>query len=98
MISIKVNVLGKAYQLKVPSGEERIMEEIADFVNTRFSDFRKELQGQPESTITALAALSIAEDLYLEKRKPKTESGDQSQIQQRLQKLLADIKSANSDI
>lgn len=98
MISIKVNLLGKSYSLRVIPSDEAMMYEIVDYVNQRFSEFRKELQGQPEGTISALATLSIAEDLFIERRKPKAQETDHSGIQERLQKLLTTIKSANSDI
>lgn len=98
MISIKVNLLGKTYSLRVIPGDEAMMYEIVDFVNQRFREFRKELQGQSERTIFALATLSIAEELFIERRKPKTQETDYSEIHQRLHKLLTTIKSANSDI
>lgn len=98
MISIKVNLLGKSYSLRVIPGDEAMMYEIVDYVNQRFREFRKELQGQPEGTISALATLSIAEDLFIERRKPRAQETDNSGIQERLHKLLTTIKSANSDI
>jgi cell division protein ZapA (FtsZ GTPase activity inhibitor) len=98
MISIKVNLLGKSYSLRVIPSDEPMMYEIVDYVNQRFSEFRKELQGQPEATVSALATLSIAEDLFIERRKPKVQESDNSVIEGRLYKLLTTIQSANSDI
>lgn len=104
MKSIKVTILGKSYSIKVNAEDEQMMYSISDYVNQRFKEFEGELKGQPDSTITALALLSIGEDLYLERKKPKSENSDNSvnsidpEIGNRLSQLLSDIKLVNSDI
>lgn len=101
MKSIKVSILGKSYSIKVQIEDEQMMYSISDYVNQRFKEFEVELKGQPESTITALALLSIGEDLYLERKKSKSEKVESSvdpEINNRLSQLLADIKQVNSDI
>lgn len=101
MNSIKVTILGKQYPLRVQEGEEDQMAEIAAFVDERFRLFKRELASQPEHTIMVLASLSIAEELYAEKRKP-VDSGDTdealSTINAKIYQLLDDIKSGNSHI
>ena len=69
MNSIRVNILGRSYPLKVLDGEEQLMEELAEFVDARFNLFKAELSTHPEPTIMVLASLSIAEELFALKRK-----------------------------
>lgn len=69
MNSIRVNILGRSYPLKVQDGEEKLMEQIAGFVDARFKLFKTELGTHPEQTIMVLASLSIAEELFAQQRK-----------------------------
>ncbi len=99
MNSIRVNILGKSYPLKVLEGEEQLMEQIADYVNSRFQLFKRELSTHPEHTIMVLASLSIAEELFaLQRSQQSTEpttltSVQVSEISERIEQLLSDIKS-----
>lgn len=69
MKSIKATIMGRHYPLKVEDHEEALMLSVCAFVDKRFEQYRKQLAKQPESTIMVLAALSIAEELFEEKRK-----------------------------
>lgn len=99
MNSIRVNILGKSYPLKVLEGEEQLMEQIAEYVDARFQLFKRELSTHPEQTIMVLASLSIAEELFALQRNgnssdPNALSAEQvSEISERIQQLLGDIKS-----
>jgi len=99
MNSIRVNILGKSYPLKVLEGEEQLMEQIADYVDSRFQLFKRELSTHPEHTIMVLASLSIAEELFaLQRSQQSTEpttltSVQVSEISERIEQLLSDIKS-----
>lgn len=77
MNSIRVTILGKVYPLRVEPGEEQAMMDIASYVDERFRLFKKELSTQPEQTIMVLACLSIAEELFTQKR----QNGSAEQIQ-----------------
>lgn len=99
MKTIRVNVLGRPYSLKVQDDAEHTMHEIAEFANKRFADYRKELIGQPDTTIHAMAVLSLVEELFIERKKHSQEIKETlDPIHHRLDKLLADIHSENSDI
>lgn len=102
MKSIRVTILGKQYPLRVEDHDEAFMIEIARFVDERFQVFRSELHGQPESTFMVLACLSVAEELFTERRnRGPRRDGDTALIteaNQRLTKLLADIQSDFSHI
>ena len=104
MKSIKVTIQGQQYPLKVEDGDEKLMYQIAEFVDKRFRDFKSAITNQRESTIMVLAALSIAEELFIEKNDSKPSSNSSSDeeiytsVNDRLGKLLADIKQNNSDI
>lgn len=102
MKSIRVTILGKQYPLRVEDQDEAFMYEIARFVDERFQVFRSELPGQPESTFMVLACLSVAEELFADRRnRGSRREGDTAFIAEanrRLTKLLADIQSDFSHI
>lgn len=102
MKSIKVSILGKQYPLRVDDLDEELMYEIAAFVDERFQVFRTELVGQPESTYMVLACLSVAEELFTERRnRSRGRDGDSilvSEANRRLRQILADIQSDFSHI
>ncbi|MEX0685626.1 MAG: cell division protein ZapA [Balneolales bacterium] len=102
MKSIKVTVLGKQFPLKINEGDDEHMHQIAAYVDKRFRDFKSGLSSQSESTIMTLAALSIAEELFLEMDK-KAGSDDNGEavmkvVNSSIQDLLADIKRRNNDL
>ncbi len=103
MKSIKVTILGKQYPLKINEGDEELMQQIADYVDKRFHDFRKALINQSESTIMVLACLSITEELFManEGVKPADQSDEKvifSDINDLLGKILDEIEQEISDI
>jgi len=69
MKSIKVSILGKEYPLKVEDSEEESMKRIAQYVDEKFRQYKKELKKQPDTTIMTLAALSVAEELFEERKR-----------------------------
>ncbi len=97
MKSIKVNILGKQYPLKVEDHEEENMIRICNFVDERFQTYRNQLVQQPESTVMVLAALSIAEELFEARQHTsdaqKNEELMMERVNNSLQRLIEDIKS-----
>ena len=69
MKAIKVTIFGKQYPLWVEESEEENMLRIAHYVDEKFTQYKKELTKQPESTVMVLAALSIAEELFEERKR-----------------------------
>ena len=101
MKSIRVSVLGRQYPLKVDDSDVDTMYEIARYVDQRLRTFKDELINQPETTVMVLACLSLAEELFHERRKASTdETADEAYLDasDKLSELLADIKRQNSDI
>lgn len=102
MKSIKVTILGKQYPLRVDDNDEELMHQIAQYVDDRFRVFRDELSNQQETTVLVLASLSIAEELFLEKRgKSVRKDGDSVVIDdasRRIRQIIADIQSDFSHI
>lgn len=102
MKSIKVNILGKPYPLRVEDNDEEFMQQIAQYVDDRFRVFRDELANQQETTVLVLACLSIAEELFLEKRgksaKPDHTTPDMDEASRRIRQIIADIQSEFSHI
>ena len=97
MKSIKVNILGKPYPLKVEDHEEETMVRICKYVDERFQTYRTQLVKQPESTVMVLAALSIAEELFEAKQNSNDMEKNETVLMQRvnasMERLIQDIKS-----
>lgn len=96
MKSIKVTILGKQYPLKVEESEVDTMMRIAQYVDEKFRQYKKELKKQPETTVMVLAALSLAEELFEERRRNRELSQQEDQVMQgvnqSLEKLIEEIK------
>jgi len=69
MKAIKVTILGKQYPLRIEESEEETMVRIAHYVDEKLRLYKRELSKQPESTVMILTALSIAEELFEERRR-----------------------------
>lgn len=102
MKSIKVTILGRQYPLKVQEGDEQTMQQIAEYVDRRFQDFKTSLTTQSETTVMVLAALSIAEELFNERENRSGDELDSEElmagVNASLEKALADIKRKTSDL
>ncbi len=97
MKSIKITILGKQYPLKVEDSEEETMLRIAQYVDDRFRQYKKELSKQPEATVMVLAALSLAEEVF-EERKRNRELGQQEDkvlqgVNKTLEEFIEEIRS-----
>lgn len=60
---IKVKIFDHEYLIKSDAGEEQV-QEIADFVNNKFSEIREETEGLSEGKTAILAAFHIASDYF----------------------------------
>lgn len=96
MKSIKITILGKQYPLKVEDSEEETMKRISQYVDEKFRQYKKELSKQPETTVMVLAALSIAEELFEERRHSRELSQQDDKVlegvNKSLESLIEDIK------
>lgn len=88
MKSIKVTILGKQYPLKVEDSEEEAMKRISQYVDEKFRQYKKELNKQPDTTIMTLAALSIAEELFEERKRNRELSQQEDKVLQNVNKSL----------
>lgn len=91
MKSIKVTILGKQYPLKVEESEEETMKRIAQYVDEKFRQYKKELNKQPDSTIMTLAALSIAEELFEERKRNRELNQQEDKVLQNVNKSLEEF-------
>ncbi|MFU8811376.1 MAG: cell division protein ZapA [Balneolaceae bacterium] len=95
MQSLKVNILGKQIPIKVEDSEVENMKKIAAYVDEKFRSFKRELTSQPDSIITILASLSIAEELFELRQKiheaEQKEGELMDDVNTEIQKLLHDI-------
>ncbi len=96
MKSIKITILGKQYPLKVEESEEEAMKRISQYVDEKFRQYKKELNKQPDTTIMTLAALSIAEELFEERKRNRELNQQEDKVLQNvnksLEEFLEDIK------
>jgi cell division protein ZapA len=90
MKSIKVTILEKQYPLRVEESEEETMHQIADYVDGEIRQYKAELSKQPESTAMVLAALSIAEELFEERRRSQ-------ELDQQEDQVLEDVNASIED-
>lgn len=88
MKSIKVTILGKQYPLKVDESEEESMKRIAQYVDDKFRQYKKELNKQPDTTIMTLAALSVAEELFEERKRNRELDQQEDKLMQNVNKSL----------
>lgn len=84
MKSIKITILGKQYPLKVDDSEVEAMKRISQYVDEKFRQYKKELHKQPDTTVMVLAALSLAEELFEERRRNR-------ELNQQEDKVLQDV-------
>jgi cell division protein ZapA len=92
--SIKVNILGKQYPLRVEENEVETTHEIARYVNQRMKKYRKELPQQSITTVMVMAAMSLAEEA-IEEGEDNKESGKSDRIQQintQLEEMLDELR------
>lgn len=95
MKSIKVTIFGRQYPLKVEDNDVENMQEIASYVDNRLRNFKNELSNQSETTVMVLTCLSLAEELYLERRKKNpADLSDEifDYVNNKMSKLLSEIK------
>lgn len=91
MKSIKVTILGKQYPLKVEESEEEAMMRIAQYVDEKFRQYKKELNKQPDTTVMTLASLSIAEELFEERKRNRELSQQEDKVLQDVNKSLEEF-------
>ena len=95
MKSIKVSIFGRQYPLKIEEHEEQLMYKISKYVDEKFNMYKNQLSKQPETTIMTLAALSLAEELFEERRKNLEMDGNEDKLLERvnfsLEKFIEEI-------
>lgn len=62
--SIRVQIMGREYALRVHEDDEAFTREIASFVNARMEQFREAHPEQAELTTAVITALALAEELH----------------------------------
>lgn len=95
MKSIKVTIFGRQYPLKVEDEDEENMQQIAAYVDSRLRTFKNELTNQSETTVMILTCLSLAEELYLERKKNTGQNMSDDifdYVNNKMSKLLSEIK------
>ncbi|MFB6273449.1 MAG: cell division protein ZapA [Salinibacter sp.] len=65
--SIRVHILGREYALRVEEGDEAHTRRIAASVDTRMQNFKEAHPEQAELTTAVMTALTLAEELFLQR-------------------------------
>jgi cell division protein ZapA len=65
--SIRVQILGREYALRVQEGDEAHTRRIASSLDARLRQFKEAHPEQAELTTAVMTALSLAEELYLQR-------------------------------
>ncbi len=63
--SLRVEILGHEYPLRVDEADEAFTREVAAYVDERMQSFRNDVPGVSDMTHAVLSALAIAEELHL---------------------------------
>lgn len=91
--SIRIEVLGHAYPLRVNAEDEAFTQRVAAYVDERFRAVRHEITGVSDLTHAVLGALGIAEELFLVRaeldRLQRTIGTDADALAERLDAALA---------
>ncbi len=65
MKSLRVEILGHEYPLRVAEEDEALTREVATYVDERMRSFRNQVPGVSDMTHAVLSALAIAEELHV---------------------------------
>jgi len=65
--SIRVQILGREYALRVQEGDEKHTRRVASSLDTRMRQFKNAHPEQAELTTAVMTALTLAEELYLQR-------------------------------
>ena len=63
MKSIRVQILGKEYPLRVQEGHEKTMQEVANAVDSRMQAFKVSHPHQSDLVAAVISALTLAEEV-----------------------------------
>lgn len=66
---IRVHIMGREYGLRVKEGDEAHTRRIASSVDARMEQFKDAHPEQAELTTAVMTALSLAEELFLQREK-----------------------------
>lgn len=66
--SIRVDIMGRTYPLRVREEDEALTREIAAYVDGKMASFREQHSEQPPLTSAIITALALAEELYAVQR------------------------------
>jgi cell division protein ZapA len=65
---IQVTILGRNYPVRSNHENEPFIREIADFVDERFTAYRRQLVHESEITVMAMASMAMVEELFALKK------------------------------
>ncbi len=62
--TIRVDVMGREYPLRIAASDEAVTREMAAYVDARMRAFRAAFPKQPEVTTAVVTALALVEELF----------------------------------
>lgn len=86
--SIRVQILGREYALRVQEGDEKYTRRVASSLDTRMRQFKNAHPEQAELTTAVMTALTLAEELYLQREEHEDGTAALSKELERLSQKL----------
>ena len=76
MAQVMVTIGGRSYRLACNEGEEAHLEQLGQFVDGKIDEMRKSFGEIGDQRIVVMAALSMADELFEQRRKVETRATD----------------------
>jgi cell division protein ZapA len=89
--SIRVQIIGRDYTLRVREESEDLTRQLAEYVNRKMSVFRDAHPDQSDTTAAIITSLAIAEELFLERA---TREGVRDEVESELSELEKTLAAA----
>ncbi len=86
--TVQVEILGTKYVVRSEE-DEAYIRELADYVAAKLEEFVSGRTGVPLQRLVILAALNIADELFRERARRRTDSAD---LQRRSERMLASLE------
>ncbi len=100
--SIRVRILGREYALRVEADDEAHTRRVASAVDDRMRQFKENHPDQAELTTAVMTALTLAEELYLQREEHEDDTTalneELARLSQRLEEATPELDDApNAD-
>jgi cell division protein ZapA len=95
--TIRVQVMGREYPLRVGEADEALTREMAAYVDAKMKAFRAAFPKQPEVTTAVVTALALAEELFSAREARAKILAEADREAEQLESVLAQVMEAASN-